>query len=179
MDVTCWFWFSLWAFPSSLSLLPPSSFLGFPPPYPGHSFRLASGHPEGFGTAGFTRKLEGGRKAPGTRLQDLVHEKAACTPIRGLPSLLPAPGDEWRLGQKFRAETKVTSFRCANPIPRHRQFTDDPAIRRADGRKGQRDPKHGSPLSQPLRGERHECARASRPTPPPSSRLRGQRPDSC
>lgn len=55
MDVTCWFWFSLWAFPSSLSLLPPSSFLGFPPPYPGRSFRLASGHPEGFGTAGFTR----------------------------------------------------------------------------------------------------------------------------
>lgn len=86
-----------------------------------------------------------GARAPGTRLQDLVHEKAACTPIRGLPSLLPAPGDEWRLGQKFRAETKVTSFRCANPIPRHRQFTDDPAIRRADGRKGQRDPKHGSP----------------------------------
>lgn len=86
-----------------------------------------------------------GRKAPGTHLQDLVHEKAACTPIRGLPSLLPAPGDEWRLGQKFRAETKVTSFRCANPIPRHRQFTDDPVTHRADGRKGQRDPKHGSP----------------------------------
>lgn len=98
-----------------------------------------------------------GRKAPGTHLQDLVHEKAACTPIRGLPSLLPAPGDEWRLGQKFRAETKVTSFRCANPIPWHRQFTDDPAIRRADGRKGQRDPKHGSPRHSPS-GENGRCA---------------------